>query len=796
VPDPLLFPLKNLEALVESIGDAVAEAGGMRFTRLAEAAEEGDVEATVETTEGWPNEGSFYCAGTKHTYSGKDLAHLLNVDPPFPADRRVLTSVVDASRTFSGLDLVRNMIFVDTAEGVYLDALSRNYGLDRPEGVSDAVWRAVVKAIAFSPKGTAYVLELLLDAILGEGTYEIFEDLENYPNVVFIRLLDEDALTTGKSYFAETEEVSSSTTTTVVASNAPVGDSRDSVTVVRLAADYAEVSGDVLPSAEPDTAWTYTGTTAEGTVVTVNGDGTVKLEDTSGTEVGARYERALRVDVQSEIVVEWEIELLAYDVLFLPAGALEAASGCFVRVHDGTGEIFVGITDTDVWFGSDLTVSTALSAGRHRFTLRKPAGIEDGYPANQAVVELWIDGVKALSRTYDAVVGASALRKIEFGSMSVKATSEVDWHDLRVSVKNGRNYWNTRFAEDSDVDVSDPDEIVSAAAAFVAADVGRTIIVRPSENPVFGSTAHGRNNGAYKIASVDAADTITVTGIPYKGGTAEGDTFALDEEQHDVFTAEDAGVQASFQTGTGANGITWKARYGGDDGNLLKIAIIAVANNPSIQTSVVVSGSERHIEVRPVANAGSVIQSTAEEVVEAVNANTSFSAIAEASLVGDGSGVVAAVASTFFADGEDGKLLTISGSALGNNGTRKLATLVDERTVLLGSHLSIPAMTEESGLTWQKDPNFATESGLDIEIVAGGTISASPTLTLRRALAASPQLLELQYSVRPDGQLESSVNVDGSSGARAPLYLADPLAFLRGIIDTLTVAGVEARFKR
>jgi hypothetical protein len=306
VPDPLLFPLKNLEALVESIGDAVAEAGGMRFTRLAEAAEEGDVEATVETTEGWPNEGSFYCAGTKHTYSGKDLAHLLNVDPPFPADRRVLTSVVDASRTFSGLDLVRNMIFVDTAEGVYLDALSRNYGLDRPEGVSDAVWRAVVKAIAFSPKGTAYVLELLLDAILGEGTYEIFEDLENYPNVVFIRLLDEDALTTGKSYFAETEEVSSSTTTTVVASNAPVGDSRDSVTVVRLAADYAEVSGDVLPSAEPDTAWTYTGTTAEGTVVTVNGDGTVKLEDTSGTEVGARYERALRVDVQSEIVVEWE----------------------------------------------------------------------------------------------------------------------------------------------------------------------------------------------------------------------------------------------------------------------------------------------------------------------------------------------------------------------------------------------------------------------------------------------------------------------------------------------------------
>lgn len=69
----------------------------------------------------------------------------------------------------SAIENVRDELFVDTADGAYLDAIGENFGVFRPRaGIDDTTWRAVLRLVMMASKTTAERLEAILDALLGD----------------------------------------------------------------------------------------------------------------------------------------------------------------------------------------------------------------------------------------------------------------------------------------------------------------------------------------------------------------------------------------------------------------------------------------------------------------------------------------------------------------------------------------------------------------------------------------------------------------------------------------------------
>lgn len=93
-------------------------------------------------------------------------------------DHQPLTQVDDFSLVESALDIYRRSVLINFAEGEDLTVVARSIGVQRPaELKDDDLFRELVKAIAYAPRGTVYAIELALEALLGAGSYEIFENL-------------------------------------------------------------------------------------------------------------------------------------------------------------------------------------------------------------------------------------------------------------------------------------------------------------------------------------------------------------------------------------------------------------------------------------------------------------------------------------------------------------------------------------------------------------------------------------------------------------------------------------------
>ncbi len=74
-----------------------------------------------------------------------------------------------ADRFQGAIDQVRDELFLDRADGRYLDVIGENFGVFRPRaGVDDDTWRQVLRLVLMSPKTTAERLVALLDALLGD----------------------------------------------------------------------------------------------------------------------------------------------------------------------------------------------------------------------------------------------------------------------------------------------------------------------------------------------------------------------------------------------------------------------------------------------------------------------------------------------------------------------------------------------------------------------------------------------------------------------------------------------------
>jgi hypothetical protein len=184
-------------------------------------------------------------------------------------DHRVELEVTDASRSYSFLDLLRRALLVEYAVGVDLDRVGRNLAVVRQRGTSDTVFRALVKVLAYLPRGTTYALELVLEAFFPGGGFTgrnipfpapvdkwlIYEDLANENNTVFILppTLSLGGNEEGRAFFHGYEDVTASSTTTVDVLKTPI-----TIVAIQLQRVLQELEMTVLPSADSP-VWTYTG---------------------------------------------------------------------------------------------------------------------------------------------------------------------------------------------------------------------------------------------------------------------------------------------------------------------------------------------------------------------------------------------------------------------------------------------------------------------------------------------------------------------------------------------------------
>src|SRR3990167_3614971 len=166
----------------------------------------GDGSITVEGTHRWPTSGRIAVAGTTGYYASKTATSLdgltdENGDPGLLTGARAGSVVTEISQAETDVDLVRRSFFVAYAEGVDLDTLGRNYGLHRPRGIDDDTWRALLQVMIYLDAQTIRACVKVLDALLGPGNYEIYEDLVGDPLTVHVVVAASAAnAQTGRTY--------------------------------------------------------------------------------------------------------------------------------------------------------------------------------------------------------------------------------------------------------------------------------------------------------------------------------------------------------------------------------------------------------------------------------------------------------------------------------------------------------------------------------------------------------------------------------------------------------------------
>lgn len=147
----------------------------------------GDLVVVVDGCYRFPETGKLALAGEQVEYTSRTRTAAKNfftLDAATPiTEQHDLGSVVaDFSRVSSGADLARRALLPNYAEGGHLDAVAARIGgiLRPPTLLSDELFRAYYKAAAFGPLGTIHILELVFDALVGAGNYEIIEDVVTY----------------------------------------------------------------------------------------------------------------------------------------------------------------------------------------------------------------------------------------------------------------------------------------------------------------------------------------------------------------------------------------------------------------------------------------------------------------------------------------------------------------------------------------------------------------------------------------------------------------------------------------
>jgi hypothetical protein len=127
--------------------------------------------------------------GTEVTFTLLDGTYTkIKVSSGLKTQIKVGDPVMCFTRNVTHMDDLRRSFFPHTAIGQDLDTLARNYGISRPQGLSDLKFRKLLEVMIYLDATTVYSLEKVLAAVRDPGTYEIYEDLESHPRKVFVNL--------------------------------------------------------------------------------------------------------------------------------------------------------------------------------------------------------------------------------------------------------------------------------------------------------------------------------------------------------------------------------------------------------------------------------------------------------------------------------------------------------------------------------------------------------------------------------------------------------------------------------
>lgn len=265
--------------IATSVADTLYETAGFLLVRTSGTHTAGATTLTVEGTHRWPSTGRVIIDGVSHWYTGKSDTTLTGVkwvDPDngtlttitmpdaterivrlsagVAADLRDRTPIMLYSRDENTLDLLRQSFFVQTAQGADLDTYGRNFGLSRPRGLSDAVYRELLKVMVYLDATTIYSIEKVMDVLKGAGNYEVYEQLDTDPHKVFVNLgatLSSDYR--GKAYLVGGEAQTRLTTVTVGTTHPPtvVYGIYDATDTGRTGTNYTEETVSVTVGSSP-----------------------------------------------------------------------------------------------------------------------------------------------------------------------------------------------------------------------------------------------------------------------------------------------------------------------------------------------------------------------------------------------------------------------------------------------------------------------------------------------------------------------------------------------------------------
>lgn len=216
-------------ALLTALADTLQETFGFLLTRVYENAAAGFATLKCEGLHRWPSSGRIVLNGRYYRYTGVDavfvggtpatehycrLTGVTEDDGASPTEAGVLQGdvLMYLGADLTDMERLRASFLVEAAEGADLDVLARNYGLYRPRGVTDEVFRALLQVLIYLPAQTIYAVEKVLDVLVGPGNYEVYElfPVPGEFNRFYVSIAASTGGPRGRAYMTVFETVASS----------------------------------------------------------------------------------------------------------------------------------------------------------------------------------------------------------------------------------------------------------------------------------------------------------------------------------------------------------------------------------------------------------------------------------------------------------------------------------------------------------------------------------------------------------------------------------------------------------
>lgn len=736
-------------------------------------------------------------------------------------DHTISAEVIDFTRNFSSIDIVRRSLLVDFAAGADLDVVGRNLGVLRPPPLSnDAVFREMIKALAYSPRGTVFALELILDALLGPGNYVIFEDLTlgsiNHTCTVFVlRTNDNELDPEGKALLDGDEARPITDTTHVDVTSVPIR-----IEGVRFAPEpglHGERLIDFGTNASTTNGQTVT-TPAAGQFGTNIRRGDI-LEIMSGPLKGFRgvvFSRDSALQLTMTVgTINGATEGVPFIEEFVGLGSASfdwritrpLSNFRYYLPTEETYIEYIGDAGTPIWTltgnagvlgstateGRFLTLTDAGAANTSQYRHRMRVHAE-----SRAAFELLVSVPSAATVSAGAGDGLQfALRlrdgerEINLGTFDDGGTAvryrPVDSTGTAIgssftSVPDG-TYVTLKIVKNERNDVKFyRDDVLFATVAYAL--FPSLVTTTPNiEFGLFSATLTGM------IAQIKVADWSVETfkdfwnvDRPNASLIGGGSRDIVDDAAGSFFLAGDVGKTVRIRdfsvlnTGGGnprgewqismfvnANRVTLLGptrRRGSTSGAFARR--ITVRQDPFAFTWPDHKGHSINIESGP--NAGTYIIARLIDPITLADIDNQFPAT---------SGDFEAATPELNTPGE---------------------IPIVAHTHIIETTVDLPDSSSDAEFDWHLVPNFATDANVAYELVNAGTL-AGMTLTLRQALPISaPFIIDVGYSTVLSAQVldESDDNIESPSGVFSfhPFYLFDNFGFIRDVLQLVTAAGV------